>query len=75
VWSSSPVTCRLSPTTLCSRSGSTYHLVGALDRAEMRNPEGSIPVSDCIASKFVYGFPRNWEKLVCMVESEVSKWK
>ena len=64
VWRSSPIAERLSPAVLITKTGSLYHLLGALDRQEMRDYSQSLPVSDEIASKFQYGFPRNWMQLV-----------
>ena len=72
LWRSGPISQRISPALVKTRSGSRYHLVGGLDTTKLRHYQAveDLPLSDAIVSKFQYGFPRDWEKLVQALDAE-----
>ena len=75
LWRSGPISHRISPSVVTTRSGSVYHLVGGLDRKEMSHYQGGddLPMSDALVARFHYGFPRNWKELVQALDAESVK--
>ncbi len=70
LWRSGPITKIISSTTLLTKSGRTYHLLGALNRSEMIQSEidGScLSVESSVASNFDRGFPNNWAEIVVKI--------
>lgn len=75
LWRSSPIMSRLSATTLTTKSGTLYHLIGNMDINEMKQnmSTNSLPVNDILASKFINGFPQDWNEIV-LESKDLEMW-